>query len=73
MPLWVQSGQTVPREGRDRYRVALQAVLAFHVKMGTIKDRNGMCKVQFWRGRKGKTTSTEVGYLYSGKEGQQSA
>ena len=25
------------------------------------------------RGRKGKTTSTEVGYLYSGKEGRQSA
>ena len=25
------------------------------------------------RGRKGKMTSTEVGYVYSGKEGQQSA
>ena len=33
----------------------------------------GHCKVQFCRGRKGKTTSTEVGYLYSGKEGRQSA
>ena len=31
------------------------------------------CKAQFWRGRKGKTTSTEVGCLYSGKEGRQSA
>ena len=31
------------------------------------------CKVQFPRGREGKTTSTEVGYLYSGKEGQQLA
>ena len=42
MPLWAQSGQTVPREGRDRYSVALQAGLAFHAKMGTIKDRKGM-------------------------------
>ena len=42
MPLWAQSGQTVPCEGRDRYRVALQAGLAFHVKMGTIKDRKCM-------------------------------
>ena len=33
----------------------------------------GHCKVQFGRGRKGTTTSTEVGYLYSGKEGRQSA
>ena len=32
-----------------------------------------LCKVQFQRGRKGQTTSTEVGYLYSGKEGRQSA
>ena len=31
------------------------------------------CKVQFQRGKKGKITSTEVGYLYSGKEGQQLA
>ena len=42
MPLWAQSGQTVPCEGRDRYRVALQAGPAFHVKMGTIKDRKCM-------------------------------
>ena len=42
MPLWAQSGQTVPREGRDRYSVALQAGLVFHAKMGTIKDRKGM-------------------------------
>ena len=32
-----------------------------------------LCKAWFRRGRKGKTTSREVSYLYSGKEGRQSA
>ena len=44
-----------------------------HFKIGFIVFAIELCKVQFWQGRKGKTTSTEVGYLYSGKDGRQSA
>ena len=46
----------------------LPLLFSSHLPLAYFFDLS-FCKAQFRRGRKGKTTSAEVGYLYSGKEG----